>query len=81
MNVVDQYPNSYSRSLKPIYGLPKSPGYWWQTFRQCHLQDLETKKCFGPLLFFKKDDSNNLIGVVRTLVDDMLEAENNDLAI
>ena len=69
------------RSLKSIYGLPKSLAYWGLTFNEYHSEDLEMKQSARELsLSFKLDNNSNLIGVVGALVDDTLGAEINKLA-
>ena len=31
------------KAVKPQYGLAESPGYWWQTFGDWHISDLQMK--------------------------------------
>lgn len=72
-NVLEQIgapPNSILKAIKPQYGLPESPGYWWQTFRRWHEIDLKMKSsALDPCLFYKHIDGK-LEGIQVTQVDD-----------
>eukprot|EP00171_Calliarthron_tuberculosum_P003779 IDg3779t1 len=58
--------------LQPWYGLSDSPGYWWQTYKRYHLNELGMSQCvLDPCLFFKKRE-RDLTGIIGTLVDDTL---------
>eukprot|EP00171_Calliarthron_tuberculosum_P000888 IDg888t1 len=61
---------SLLHAVKPGYGLPESPGYWWQTFKKWHEDDLGMKPTsLDPCLFYKVVNSV-LEGVEVTQVDD-----------
>ncbi len=71
--------DSYLQALKPIYGLKKSPGYWWQTYYDYQISDLELKQSsLDPCLFFKKKDGK-IIGLIGNLVDDAIITGNEEL--
>lgn len=78
MSMVDHLPDTYLHALKPIYGLTESPGFWWQTFKQYHIDDLGMKQTtLDPCLFYKKDNGIPT-GIIGTLVDDTLGCGNTD---
>ncbi len=65
-------PGSILKAIKPQYGLAESPGYWWQTFRDWHLYDLDMKSSsLDPCLFYKRTEKG-LDGLQVTQVDDTL---------
>ena len=77
MAMIGQPEDRYRMDLKPIYGLTESPGYWWQTFKNYHVQDLEMRQTsLDPCLFYKKK-KESLVGIIATLVDDTLGCGNN----
>ncbi len=52
MSMVGHPQDSYLQALKPIYGLKESPGYWWQTYKDYHITNLEMKlSSLDPCLF------------------------------
>ncbi len=65
-------PGSLLHAIKPQYGLSDAPGYWWQTFRRWHVEDLGMKpSLLDPCLFYKLNDTE-LQGIQVTQVDDTL---------
>ena len=72
-------PNSVLRAIKPLYGLPEAPTYWWCTISAYHEAELKMQHCvLDPCLFFlhAEDTTSNdgivLEGVQAVLVDDTL---------
>ena len=61
---------SILKSIKPQYFLAESPSYWWQTFRDWHVNDLGMLSTnLDPCFFFKKH-SSVLQGIQVVQVDD-----------
>jgi len=74
-NVLDQIgapKGSMLKAIKPQYGLPESPGYWWKTFKRWHENDLGMKPTALDPCFFYKHDKDQLHGIQVTQVDDTL---------
>ncbi len=47
-------PGSLLHAIKPQYGFSDAPGYWWQTFRRWHVEDLGMKpSVLDPCLYCK----------------------------
>lgn len=80
LNVIDQ-PPAFRHAVKLLHVLAEIPGYWWETFEQYDVVDNDmTQNILHPCLFLKKKESE-LIGNLRTFVDDTLGAGNDEFAI
>ena len=65
-------PVSLLKVIKPLYGMAESPGYWWSTMRNHHVDVLKMKQTIlDPCLFYKVE-GGTLTGVQGTLVDDTI---------
>lgn len=72
---------SILKAVNPQYGLAESPGYWWQTFRDWYVPDLDmTSSSLDPDLFFKTE-TNGLDGIQDTQVDDACGGGSNDFTV
>ncbi len=62
-------PGSLLHAIKPQYGHSDAPGYWWQTVRRWHVEDLKMKPLvLDPCLFYKINETG-LQGIQATQVD------------
>ena len=63
--------------LRPLYGLSDSGDIWCITLDNHMQHDLAmTKIITGPVLYMKFSESSELIGMIRSYVDDLLRAGN-----
>ena len=54
VEVLDAPPGSLLKALKPLYGVPQSPGHWWSTIRNQHFDTLKmTYSATDPVCFSK----------------------------
>lgn len=69
------------QALQPWYGLADYPGYWWQTFKRYHINELKMKQStLDPCIFFKRK-GGDITGIIGTLVDDTLCAVSKDFIL
>lgn len=74
-------PGSLLKVIKPLYGIPESPSYWWSTMRNHHVKELGMKQTvLDPCLFYKRD-GNEFVGMQGTLVDDTIATGSEAFAI
>ena len=76
---IDGPPESILKAVKLQYSLAESPSFWWQTFRDWHISDLEMEAtAIDPCMFYK---SNNLVlqEIQVTQVENACGGRNNEL--